>query len=258
MSDIARLTGGCEARRCAILVAVCGLLGACQAPTRVHLFTDIMDEASVESLKGDIRSAGMAASVSSAEIPQGLRHPTIVVPTIVRSQSHIRELQRVMGEAGYQDVRVELYSPGTHSFTPDNIGLYVTDLEAAESRVERGTENLAAPDSSLSRVYFSDCPATDAELNLYENGAVMLEVFNWDESEKREYSTFTGGDWNNEESVVVINLEDSDSLRYTVHRFEREDQSGTYRGIELLGKEEANGYQACDFHFTSRVPARRR
>ncbi len=229
------------------------LLAGCAA-NKVHVFNNSLTESELRALAGDIAGLGLSPQLRDLEVPVGITHPTIVMPRVVRDQATIHALEDVLQRHGLTDVHVESHSVHNHSYTDDNIGLYLTSREIATRR-QAEVRSVDLNIEKLARVYMSECESIDAELSLSANGLAMLEIYEWDDAAGSDTSVFLAGNWQTEGTQLSVAFDHGDSLTFTIAESQTRTTQGDTRGIDLLRTSAASGqaYSRCNFRYIEQV-----
>lgn len=230
------------------------LLVSCTT-NKVHVFNNSLSEAELTALTQDLVAQGLSPRVRELDVPVGITGPTIVMPRVVRDQAAIHAVEDVLNRHGITGVQVESHAVHNHSYTDDNMGLYLTSREIARERqatvrrVDLEVENLA-------RVYMSECESIDAELNLSANGLAVLEIYQWDGKSASDDSRFIAGNWQAEGLQLSLTLDQADQLTFAIAESQTTSTTqGDTRGIDLLRTSVATeqAYSRCNFRYIEQV-----
>lgn len=221
---------------------------------KVHVFNNSLSEAELTALSRDLAALGMSPRLRALDVPVGITGPTIVMPRVVRDQASIHAIEDVLAQHGITDVRIESHALHNHSYTEDNIGLYLTsrdiarERQAAIRRVDLDVDNLA-------RVYMSECESIDAELNLSADGLALLEIYQWDGKVTGAPSRFIAGNWQANGMQLSLTLDQDDDLIFTIAESQTSTDRGATRGIDLMRSSAATdaAHSRCNFRYIEQV-----
>lgn len=234
------------------------LLSGCTT-NKVHVFNNSLNDAELADLSREIAALGLSPQLRTLDVPVGITGPTIVMPRVVRDQATIHALEDVLNRHGLSGVRIESHAIHNHSYTDNNIGLYLTNRVIAQQR-QAEIRNIDLNIENLSRVYMSECKNIDAELSLSADGLAMLEIYEWNEQSGGDESVFMAGSWQADGSQLSLVFDQADSLTFTIAESQTSTHQGATRGIDLLRTSLATDHACsrCNFRYIEQVVVRAR
>lgn len=229
------------------------LLASCTA-NKVHVFNNSLSDTELAELNRDLVALGLSPQVRTLDVPVGITGPTIVMPRIVRDQATIHALEDVLDRHGLTGVRIESHAVHNHSYTDENIGLYITSRDIARQR-QAVVRSVDLNIGNLARVYMSECESIDAELNLSADGLAVLEVYQWDGKAASEPSRFIAGNWQASDMQLSLALDQSDNLTFSIVESQTSTGRGDTRGIDLMRTSAPTdqAYSRCNFRYIEQV-----
>ena len=212
---------------------------ASKYPVTVHLITESMTEPQIRELSTRARRRGGIVQLSAIDQSEPIERPTIVIPHLLADGSIISALQRGFFNLGYEHVDIRYQTLGTHSYTSNDIGVYLPRLTVNDRA------NYIA---NLAQTYASECPHFDAELVLFNDGEVLIEVYDIQESGVEFIAQSLKGTWQSTNETLRIELISSEVLSFNVHRVRRENSGRLDLGIILQGQDIQSILSGCNFH----------
>lgn len=224
-------------------LCLCSVLGCgsgAQPNINVHLFTESMTDEQVQKLTKSVRKRG-SVRVNSTSHGEVIEHPTIVVPFLLSDGSLIDSLEGALYLLGYDRIEFAYQSKGKHSYTTNNIGVYLPNTDSIESPF------LHTKMDSLVQTYGSECPQMDAQLKLLDTGSASLETYDSDTLGREVISSALEGRWERVNDEVKLYLGLPEELTFIIQRLTRQELNTTYSGIVLVGRANGTIYSGCDF-----------
>lgn len=207
-------------------------------PVNVHLVTGSMTEIQIQELARSARRQGGIVRLSAIDQGESIERPTIVIPFVLSDGSIIRELQNGFSNLGYERVDIQYQPLGKHSYTTNNIGVYLPSLT---------TNHRSTYIQDLAQTYASECPNFDAELTLFNHGEARFEIYDISESGVESISHSLKGRWESANERLRIELVTAEPLSFTVLRLRREDIGRLDLGIILQGQDNEGIFADCSF-----------
>lgn len=221
---------------------------------KVHVFNNSLSDAELAALVRDLSALGLSPQLRTLDVPVGISGPTIVMPRVVRDQATIHALEDMLNRHGLTGVQVESHAVHNHSYTDENIGLYLTSRDIARQR-QATVRRVDLDTRNLSRVYMSECESIDAELTLSTDGLALLEIYQWDGKADSDPSRFIAGTWRADDRQLSLTLDQPDDLIFTIAESQTSSARGDTRGIDLLRTSVATGqaYSRCNFRYIEQL-----
>lgn len=235
------------------IILVLGLLAGCASHTRIHVFSLGVEDSEIAHLSDLLEDAGFDVQPNSLPVPPGFIRHTVIFPAIVQDFATVELIESTMAQAGYPNARLILESEANHSYSTENIGVYLVnpDFEGTAASLIKDPYSLGDEDaSSLTYNYFSECPEgseTQSELNLYPQGVAILEEFIWDDANDKEISVIHDGEWATNSSSVMIDLFDNGELRFSIKEHTGSDWFGPYKALTLVNQYSTMDIERCDY-----------
>lgn len=207
-------------------------------PVRVHLLTESMTDSQIRELARSAQRQGGIVRLSAVDQDELIERPTIIVPFLLSNGSIIGALQNSFYNLGYERIDIQYHTLGKHSYTSNNIGVYLPRLT---------TNHRSTYIEDLAQTYASECPDFDAELTLFNHGEVLLEIFDISEAGVEFKAHSLKGRWESVNDRLQIELMPSYLLSFTVLRLHRERNRRLDLGIILQGQDNESIFSGCNF-----------
>jgi len=98
---------------------------ACSSKLHVRLFTDNLSEKDLAQIEKKFKSSNVLFSLSNTEIPKSITDNSILYTPSIDSNQKIYHIIDLLGSAGFDISWTTILRVENHSFTADNMGLYL-------------------------------------------------------------------------------------------------------------------------------------
>ncbi|MFK7862980.1 MAG: hypothetical protein AB8B95_02020 [Pseudohongiellaceae bacterium] len=242
-----------------LLFLAFSILASCASKPRIHIFSLGIEEDELDSLSQRLDEAGFDARANTLPVPPTFVEHTVIFPAITQDFTKIELITSALAEAGYDSPRLILESEANHSYSTDNIGVYLLnpDFRVNASSLITDPYSLGGEEANpLSYNYFSECPQgseSQSELNLYPAGTAIVEEFVWDEKTNNEISLIHDGEWDSDSKSVEVNLYRKGKLRYTIRRHSGSDWFGPFEALTLENNYSTVSFEACNYTYLNHL-----
>ena len=177
-----------------MILLTINVLSGCSSQPKVNFFAKHITKAEADKINATLTASDFDIYTSIVEFPASIESNTIVYTPNKYANEHIELLISLLKTLGYDIQSVNLLASDNHSFTANNIGLYllpdnfVPDL--AKSEVKEHTMQLANEYGSAQCASF---------LDLKEDNRFVFEVNIWQEQQQDYQSHYIKGTWQSDE-----------------------------------------------------------
>lgn len=228
-------------------------LVSCASRTEVHIFSLGIEESRLSKLSKLLEDSGFSPRPNTLPVPPSIVRHTVIFPALIQDFATIELVEVAMEQAGYANANLIREAKANHSYSTNNIGVYLVNREFLRSGRAQNEDPFALGGSgaaALSFNYFSECAEgleSQSELNLYPGGAVVLEEFVWNETTNEEQSILHDGEWISDSSVVEVNLFGEGEVRFHVKEHTGSDWLGPFEGTTLVSTYSTLSFESCDY-----------
>ncbi len=176
-----------------LLITILALCSCANKPT-VNVFSKHLTQAKQQELAQTLSAADFNVQESKVDFPNSIQVNTLVYAPSNQANNHINALIAKVKSLGYDIQSVNLLASDNHSFTANNIGLYllpdnyVPDLPKSEAQTQ--TIQLANEYGSAQCASF---------LDLKEDNRFVFEVNIWQEQQQDYQSHYIRGTWQSDQ-----------------------------------------------------------
>ena len=104
-----------------LIIAISG----CSTRTTVHLFAINLETEAIEVIKEKFENQNFELKVNQQPFPESIASNAIVYPPNGNANQQVVAIIDAVAEVGYQISSINLIRQSNHSFTANNIGLYL-------------------------------------------------------------------------------------------------------------------------------------
>lgn len=233
-----------------LLLLFISLLSSCVSPVEVYIYSRGISDDEVERVANQLAIEGFEVKPSSIEIPEAITSNSIIYSPIILDLSDINLTRSVLTSMGYVNVSLVQGSEANHFYSKNNFGLYLINpnfIQNDNQELSIAENNL----SGLSHSYYSDCQEIESQISLYNGGAAVLEIYNWDESRGRENSLTVSGEWVIDKEQIALDLFDQGTMEFQFEEFSGRDTYGRYKGINLNIEMNDTSFSNCNYKYTN-------
>jgi len=231
------------------------ILNACASGPKVHIFSLGVAPEEISMLADTLESQGYDAQPNSLPVPPTMVKNTLIVPAIVQDFATIEAIESAIVSTGFDEAFLVLESDSNHSYSTNNIGIYLVNPENdyVSPTTEYDPYALGVEESvPLAFNYFSECAKgsqAQSELNLYPAGVAILEEFIWDEVNGVEVSKLNDGQWQAGSTTVDVEIFDAGIIQFQIHQYEGSNWLGPYEAITLVNQQSTLDSESCDYTY---------
>lgn len=231
------------------------LLVGCATQTQIHIFSLGVEDNKIAQLVSLLEEGGFDVRPNSLPVPPNIVSHTVIFPAIVQDFAMVELIESAMTEAGYPKTQLVLESQSNHSYSTDNIGIYLVnpDFEGTYASLVGDPYSLGDDeDASLTYNYFSECPKgseAQSELNLYPSGVALLEEFIWDEGGNQEINKVYDGEWVSNSTHVEIDFFENGELNLSITEHTGSNHFGPFEALTLVAQDSTMKIERCDYTY---------
>jgi hypothetical protein len=235
------------------LTVVLLALLSCSSGPAVHVFDRGYGDEQVSAIADSLQAAGYKALPNPIAVPASIRRNSIIYPVIVEDFRTIETLQHTLEQQGLGDFQLIHLGEGGHRYSTENIGVYLINPDATNSTRAAAT---AADNGGLqlSRLYYSNCSAYEADLSLFAGGSAILQSYSIDYSDNDEETRIYDGQWQQQDARLQLDFFDAGQILFEIREFRGRDDYGRFYGIDLHTAENSASLDSCDFRFLTYDP----
>lgn len=225
----------------------------CNAGPAIHVYERGYGDIELISIADALQAAGYNARPNPIAVPASIRRNSIIYPAIIEDFRTIESLQQSLELQGLGKFQLIHRGEGGHRYSTKNIGVYLVNPEATGNADESGT----GEDNGglqLSRLYYSDCSAYEADLSLFAGGSAILQSYRIDFEANDEDVQVHDGQWQQHNSTLQIDFFDAGQIHYEIREFRGRDDYGRHYGIDLKTLQNNASIDECDFRFLTYDP----
>jgi len=204
------------------------VISGCSTIPKVHLFAINLEAESVTLIKKKFEKQNFELKINQQPFPDNIGSNSIVYTPSRNANQQIINIINTAAEAGYQISSTNLIMQSNHSFTANNIGLYLLP--------ENYTQQKREYKIPLINEYGSRDCFNSSNLTLNEDKSFMLTVNRWDAVSQDYIESFFRGQWFQSE-VDIIELIHSawiDNLLFLRTENEINSNDGRRRVVSLI------------------------
>lgn len=236
-----------------LLLLIVLFISGCASPTQVHIFSMGVDQGQIEYLGKLLEEKGYNVIPNELPVPASITRDTVIFPAIVQNFATVQLVESAMHDAGFRKVRLIRETEANHSYSTNNIGVYLVNPDSnasVASTIEDPYSLGGSKATDFTFNYFSECSEgsiAQSELNLYPGGTAILEEFIWNENEGQEIVVTHDGEWSSEFNTVRVNYFDEGEQHFSISKHEGSNRFGPYEGITLVSTFSSIGIESCNY-----------
>ncbi len=229
------------------------LLIGCTTQTEVHIFSLGIGDEEILLLSSLLEDSGFSARPNTLPVPPSVVRHTVIFPALVQDFATIELVEAAMQQAGYPNARLIRETQANHSYSTNNIGVYLVNREYRHIQAAAIEDPFAlggASATALTYNYFSECAQgseSQSELNLYPGGVALLEEFVWDEANNEELSIVHEGEWSSDSSTVDVRLFGNGEIAFSIKEHTGSDWFGPFEATTLVSIGSTLEFESCDY-----------
>lgn len=229
------------------------VVSGCASPTKVHIFSVGINQKQIESLSNLLEVKGYKVIPNQLPVPASIVRDTVIFPAIVKDFATVQIVESAMHDAGFRDIRLIRESEANHSYSTNNIGVYLINPASKsplDSIIEDPYSLGGSEGTELTYNYFSECPEgsiAQSELNLYPGGAAILEEFIWDERKGQEKVVSHDGEWLSDSRSVRVDYYEEGEQHFSISNHEGSNRFGPFKGLTLINIFSSISVESCNY-----------
>ena len=215
------------------------LLGGCQSP-QVHLFNRHLSAEESTALHQTLEQQGFDVHLNALPLPDDMQQSTLMFSPMLKNYGDVTRLIELLESSGFPIAGANILSNNNHSYTGDNIGVYLLPPGAIRQ----------APDNAIALINeFSgkSCDSGDASLQLRANGHYRFELSVWDEQQQDYRSQTRQGVWRQQDELLLMESQDGRIQAFAIVEGTRQLPEGRLRTLNLLARPSNSGMDGCNF-----------
>ena len=212
------------------------LIPACTSVPTVHVFPHYLSENEKQSLVSKLSASKFVVQVSEQLPPLDITQNSIVYTPMTNSEGTLKELMFVLANAGYDVSSANLIFSGNHSFSENNLGVYLFPA------------NFVAPVQEYSIPFESEYMGDDCKhsntLTVMENRQFTLLVEKWNAATERYDETTYKGFWSRDNvDTLQLRFESSTWLNFKRTMRVETDANGSRKRVKLSPISHAGNFE---------------
>jgi len=210
-----------------VLVGLSMFLVACSSVPTVHVFPHYLSAQEKQKVVASLKAAEFDVQISEQVPPDGISQNSIVFSPALNAQELLGDLMTTLASAGYEVSSTNLIFSGNHSFSQNNVGVYLIP----EGFVMPVT-NYSIPFESE---YLGDnCPNSNT-LTIQEDKTFTLLVERWNaDTEQYDESSYRGF-WSREDvDSLQLRFENRERLNFKRTVNVESDKNGARKRVRLF------------------------
>lgn len=216
-----------------VLAVVVLLLTACTSKTNVHLYAKYLTQEQTNEIVQTIDESIYLVKVNQQEFPADINDNAIVYAPSANSKERLSSLIEVLSASGYSVSNASLLMANNHSFTANNVGVFVVPKGTVVTRLQDQNFEFKLP--TINEYGGIDCPHATV-LYLKGSNEFVLEVNEWSNAKEDYIQQFFEGRWELTKDSVLELYGDQWNRPITFERklFERKEIDGSSKGIKFV------------------------
>lgn len=171
-------------------------LSGCSSQPQINIFAKHITEAEANKITTALSASKFDVYTSGVEFPASIDVNTIIYTPNKYANKHIEQLVSLLKPLGYEIHSVNLVMSENHSFTANNIGLYLLPANyVAKAKSQTISLDIANEYGSAQCSSF---------LDLNKNNTFQFEVNIWQEQKQDYQSHYIKGTWENDQFNNVL------------------------------------------------------
>lgn len=208
------------------------LLTACSAKTHIHFYTNHLSKDKVNEVISAIDKEKFEVTLNSLPYPNDINDNAIVYSPSTNSRERLNTLMEVLSEKGFNIATASLIAANNHSFTENNLGLYLFPDDYIQSE-------LSSIDNTYTIPLVNEYGAIDCQhatvLYLKEPDEYIIEINKWDDEKEDYQQEFIEGKWKlTEDDILHLNHPAwQKPLIFQKSNFRRNEIDGESKGVKF-------------------------
>jgi len=204
------------------------IMSGCSSKTQVHLFGANLDQTAIKQIEARIDKQRFELKVNKQPFPDSINSNAVIFTPGKNANQRVLDIIDVVTELGYKVPSTNLIMQNNHSFSANNMGLYLLpDGFVIKETIHK---------IPLANEYGSRNCFNTTNLVLKEDQNFLLTVNRWD-SDKEDYiENFYRGKWYKDQADVIelIHTSWQDNLFFLRSEDEVNSNDGRRRVVSLL------------------------
>lgn len=215
-----------------VLVVMVLLLCACSSKTNVHLYAKYLTKEQTEQIVTTLDESQYVVEVNQQEFPADINDNAIVYAPSANSEERLSLLINVLTANGYSVSNASLLMANNHTFTSNNVGVFVVPQGTIVTRLEDQNFEFKLP--TVNEYGAIDCLHATT-LYLKGSNEFMLEVNEWNNAKEDYIQLFIDGMWKltNNQQLELHSRDWPLPLTFKRELFEKYSPEGKSEGIKF-------------------------
>ena len=211
-----------------VLSSLCLLVCSCASQTQVHVFTTHLNEEQATKVINQLNQHNFKVHENKLAFPESINSNALVYTPSTNENNRISELVSIINNLGYNLASTHLIFEGNHSFTMNNVGLYLLP------------EGVVKPAKNYTIQLLNEYGSTTCEhaTNLYlkEGNQFKIEINQWDEKNQQYHEMNIVGKWtmNDTDTLLLTNENWSFPLAFFRQESIKNTKHGPRQVVSLL------------------------
>lgn len=207
-------------------------LTACSAKTKIHFYTKHLPTDKINEVMTVVDEDTFEVTLNHLSFPNDINDNAIVYSPSHNSRDRLNTLMEALASVGFNISTASLIAANNHSFTENNLGLYLLPDNYVQS-----------PKNSIHNSYkiplVNEYGAVDCQhatvLYLKEPDEFIIEINTWDEGKEEYLQTFTEGKWSltEDDFLHLKHPKWQKSLVFKKSHYQRNEINGTSKGVKF-------------------------
>ncbi|GAA6205848.1 MULTISPECIES: hypothetical protein [Thalassotalea] len=216
-----------------LIIMILLFIASCSSKTQVHLYTNHLPQNKVNEVVSAIDKSSFNVILNRLPYPNDINDNAIVYSPSLNSRDRLNALMAVLSKLGFNISTASLISANNHSFTENNLGLYLFP------------EGYVQPEAnSINNTYqiplVNEYGATDCQdattLYLKEPDEFIIEINKWDDKKEDYLQSYIEGKWRllNDDFLHLTHPSWDKSLVFKKSHYKRNEINGISKGVQFI------------------------
>lgn len=215
------------------LILLLTLITACSSKTNIHLYGKYLTVEQKKQVITALDADQFIVTVTSLAFPESINDNAIVYAPSMNSQKQLTLLMNQLNGLGYTISNASLIMSNNHSFTANNVGLFLVPEGTNVDHQTLSSYNFAFP--TINEYGAIDCPHATT-LYLKSSNEFSLEINQWNKQQQDYVERYIDGTWQLKEGIYLslTNNEWPQSLVFEKQNYSRNEINGSSKGVKFV------------------------
>jgi hypothetical protein len=208
------------------------LLSACSAKTKVHFYTLHLPQDKINKVVQSIDKEKFDVLINRLPYPVDINDNAIVYSPSSNSRERLNLLMTVLSNQGFSISNASLIAANNHSFTENNLGLYLYPDDYVQPELNDVDNSYKVP--MVNEYGAVDCQHTTT-LYLKEPNEFLIEIDKWDDQREDYYQEFLEGNWtiSNDNVLFLSSVSWQEPLTFKKSNISNNSEHNLRKGIKF-------------------------